>query len=159
MTETVISWHCWFLLCLLCDNAALRTAPGGARTGRAAICGKSPRSQQVSRSDGAGLTQRWHRSACSGLGNCSLSSSACFGLVMALRDGNHDPGIYTSVLVESDFAVCFICSSCVINSNAELNTVQFTCFCKIYTVLALIVVFPCLVQTHAERNAQNWSPS
>lgn len=107
----------------------------------------------------AGLTQRRNRSACSGLGNCSLSSSACFRLVMALRDGNHDPGIYTSVLVESDFAVCFICSSCVINSNAELNTVQFTCFCKIYTVLALIVVFPYLVQTHAERNAQNWSPS
>lgn len=92
------------------------------------ICEESPGSQQVP-----------HSPVCPGLGNCSLSSSACFRLV--LFSEVEITAIYTSMLMESDFAVCFICSSCVINSNAEWNTVQFTCSCKIYPVLALIRVF------------------
>lgn len=43
-----------------------------------------------------------------------------------------------------DLYICaagkWFCISCVMNSNAEWSTVQFTCSCEIYTVLALIMV-------------------
>lgn len=152
VTETVISRHRWFLLCLLCDNAALRTAPGGVRTGTAAICGKSPRSQRVSRSDGTGLrvlglgTALWAPVPASGWSWLSEMAIMTQGFI--------HPCLWKVILRCVSFAALVL-----LTLNAELNTVQVTCFCKIYTVLALIVVFPYLVQTHAERNAQNWSPS
>lgn len=84
VTETVISQCCWFLRCLLRDNPALRTAPGGMGTGGAAISEESPGSQWVS-----------HRSGCPGLGNCTLTSSAWFRLVLNERGHSWPRDLYS----------------------------------------------------------------
>lgn len=97
---------------------------------------------------------------------CSVTASwdSCISLVMGFRDGSHNPGIYTPMLMKSNFAVCFICSSCILNSNAEQNTMvfeQYNSQVPAKSTLYLLWLWCSslyLVWTYAKKNAPIWSP-
>jgi len=68
------------------------------------------------------------------------------------------------MLMRSNFAVCLICSSCILNSNAEQNTMVLEQYISQVPAKSTLYLLwpqcssPYLGQTYAKRNAQNWSP-
>lgn len=133
VTEAVISQHYWFLLCLPCS-----ILPWGLLLGQ--WWQGQPQSEEALGSQ------------CPGLGAAHPAPVPAAGC-SAFQRCNHNPGLYICAHGTGFYSVF----PCVTNSNAEWNTVKSMCSCKIYTVLALIMVFVPL-PAHAKRNTQNWYP-